>query len=109
METPTGRGAFSEGLWKTIALLLLCFMLCAAFLALPAGAKLTGEYAIRVRLEKTEEELRRLRAEHDRFLRAVADSIIDIHKAQAEQSQSIKLMSKDVQWQTKWLQAAGRK
>lgn len=96
-ETPTGRGA-SEGLWKMIALMLFSFMCCAVFMGLPAGAKLTGEYALRVKLEAAEEEIRRLKAEHDTSFREMKTKLGKIES-----------IDSNLQWMVDWIKAAGRK
>lgn len=108
-EAPTGRWSLPDGLWKAVSLLLLTFMVCAAFLSLPAGAKLTGEYALRVENAAMREEIRRLRADYDRLIGFLVDNISEIKKSQEIERHERRLMSKDIQWQTKWLQAAGRK
>lgn len=97
MEAPTGRGSL-EGLWKSIALLLLSFLLCAAFIGTPAGAKLTGEYALRLDLERERAERIRLQRQHDDFVRETGRKL-----------EVLPGMQKDVEWLVKWLQAAGRK
>src|SRR5688572_51667 len=94
--TPSGRGA--EGIWKLIALMLLSFLTCAVFLGLPAGAQLTGEYALRIELAAAKDELKRLRAEHDRAIRDTKKKLDRIEK-----------IASDLDWMVKWVQAAGRK
>lgn len=92
----------ADGLWKSIALLMASFILCAVFLGLPVGAKITGEDAIRRELRRTQEDLALTRQDLKRERQ-------ERQKLEAELREPIRqipLMANDLKWMRTWIQRA---